>query len=220
MAERRSSLLGRIVTESRKLDRKPCVTASKPSSRSSFACVFSLSRATGARLNQYAPGGVVRPTGASEERLAIVVAEEPCQTMVLSSATRHHLEANRPDLALKLYRYVLAERFRTGSRRNTGFGEGGKSMILDDKLAAGDVIVLDGAIGSEIDRIGGKMDQAAWCGLANLTDPDTVRRVHESYLEAGADVITATALHMHQLIDNNEFYRLCPFQLLVSLRVV
>lgn len=64
-------------------------------------------------------------------------------------------------------------------------------MILDDKLAAGDVIVLDGAIGSEIDRIGGKMDEAAWCGLANLTDPDTVRRVHESYLEAGADVITA-----------------------------
>ena len=64
-------------------------------------------------------------------------------------------------------------------------------MILDDKLAAGDVIVLDGAIGSEIDRIGGKMDEAAWCGLANLTDPYTVRRVHESYLEAGADVITA-----------------------------
>lgn len=55
-------------------------------------------------------------------------------------------------------------------------------MILDDKLAAGEVIVLDGAIGSEIDRIGGKMDETAWCGLANWTDPDTVRRVHESYL--------------------------------------
>ena len=35
------------------------------------------------------------------------------------------------------------------------------------------------------------MDKAAWCGLANLTDPDTVRRVHESYLEAGAEVVTA-----------------------------
>ena len=64
-------------------------------------------------------------------------------------------------------------------------------MILDDKLAAGDIIVLDGAIGSEIDRLGGKMDAAAWCGVANWTHPDTVRRVHESYLEAGADVITA-----------------------------
>ena len=57
--------------------------------------------------------------------------------------------------------------------------------------------------GSEIDRIGGKMDDAAWCGLANLTDPGTVRRVHESYLEAGADVITATALKMHQPTDIN-----------------
>ena len=64
-------------------------------------------------------------------------------------------------------------------------------MILDDKLAAGDVIVLDGAVGSEIERRGGKMDAVAWCGVANVTHPDTVRRVHEAYLEAGAEVITA-----------------------------
>ena len=73
-------------------------------------------------------------------------------------------------------------------------------MILDEKITAGDVIVLDGAIGSEIDRLGGKMDAAAWCGMANRTHPDTVRGVHESYLEAGADVITtntfATCRHV------------------------
>ena len=62
-------------------------------------------------------------------------------------------------------------------------------MILDDKLAAGGVIVLDGATGTEIARLGGEMNAAAWCGAANLTHPDTVRRVHASYLEAGADVI-------------------------------
>ena len=62
-------------------------------------------------------------------------------------------------------------------------------MILDEKLAAGDVIVLDGATGTEIARLGGEMDAAAWCAVANRTHPDTVRRVHESYLEAGADVI-------------------------------
>ena len=62
-------------------------------------------------------------------------------------------------------------------------------MILDEKLAAGDVIVLDGATGTEIKRLGGEMNPAAWCAVANLTHPDTVRRVHESYLEAGADVI-------------------------------
>ena len=64
-------------------------------------------------------------------------------------------------------------------------------MVLDHKLATGDIVVLDGAIGSEIERLGGKMDLAAWCGVANVTHPDTVRRVHEAYLEAGADVITA-----------------------------
>ena len=73
-------------------------------------------------------------------------------------------------------------------------------MILDGKLDAGDVIVLDGAIGSEIERLGGKMDAAAWCGIANVTHPDTVRRVHESYLEAGTHVITtntfATCRHV------------------------
>ena len=62
-------------------------------------------------------------------------------------------------------------------------------MILDDKLAAGDVIVLDGATGTEIARLGGEMNDAAWCGVANKTHPGTVRRVHESYLQAGADVI-------------------------------
>ena len=62
-------------------------------------------------------------------------------------------------------------------------------MILDEKIAAGDVIVLDGGTGTEIARLGGAMDAAAWCAVANRTHPDTVRRVHESYLEAGADVI-------------------------------
>ena len=73
-------------------------------------------------------------------------------------------------------------------------------MILDEKLAAGDVIVLDGPTGTEIERLGARMNAAAWCGTANRTHPGTVRRVHESYLEAGADVITtntfATCRHV------------------------
>ena len=34
-------------------------------------------------------------------------------------------------------------------------------MILDEKLAAGDVIVLDGATGTEVARLGGEMNAAA-----------------------------------------------------------
>jgi|TARA_Y100000310_G_scaffold343729_1_gene452745 homocysteine S-methyltransferase len=64
-------------------------------------------------------------------------------------------------------------------------------MILDDKLSKHEIIVLDGAIGSEINRLGGAMDAAAWCGVANKTHPDVVRRVHEEYIRAGASVVTA-----------------------------
>ncbi|MBK36204.1 MAG: hypothetical protein CME26_11845 [Gemmatimonadetes bacterium] len=64
-------------------------------------------------------------------------------------------------------------------------------MILDQKLESGGLIVLDGAMGSEVARYGVPMDLAAWCGVANKTHPDTVRQVHEDYIRAGADVITA-----------------------------
>jgi methionine synthase I (cobalamin-dependent) len=64
-------------------------------------------------------------------------------------------------------------------------------MILKDKLESGAVIVLDGATGTEIARLGGAMHSAAWCAAANKTHPNTVRLVHEEYLRAGADVITA-----------------------------
>ena len=63
-------------------------------------------------------------------------------------------------------------------------------MILDDKLSKKEIIVLDGAIGSEIARLGGVMDSAAWCAVANKTHPEVVRRVHEEYIRAGADVVT------------------------------
>lgn len=64
-------------------------------------------------------------------------------------------------------------------------------MILDQKLEASDIVVLDGAMGSEVARYGAPMDSAAWCGVANKTHPDVVRQIHEDYIRAGADVITA-----------------------------
>ncbi len=64
-------------------------------------------------------------------------------------------------------------------------------MILDQKLDAGDIIVLDGAMGTEVARYGAGMDSAAWCGVANKSHPDVVRKVHEDYISTGADVITA-----------------------------
>ena len=73
-------------------------------------------------------------------------------------------------------------------------------MILDDKLNAGELIVLDGATGSEIPNFGGQLDPVSWCGAANKHYPQAVRQVHEAYLRAGSDIITtntfATCRHV------------------------
>jgi S-methylmethionine-dependent homocysteine/selenocysteine methylase len=56
--------------------------------------------------------------------------------------------------------------------------------------ADGEVVILDGAMGTELERRGVPMDADAWCGLANLTAIDTVRSIHDENIAAGADVIT------------------------------
>lgn len=56
--------------------------------------------------------------------------------------------------------------------------------------AAGAVVILDGAMGTELERRGVPMDAHAWCGLANLSAIDMVRSVHDENIAAGADVIT------------------------------
>lgn len=71
---------------------------------------------------------------------------------------------------------------------------------LLERLGSGEVLVLDGAVGTEIQRRGVPMDTRAWCGIANLSHPGVVAEVHAAYLEAGADLVTtntfATARHV------------------------
>jgi S-methylmethionine-dependent homocysteine/selenocysteine methylase len=64
-----------------------------------------------------------------------------------------------------------------------------RTDALADRLAAGEIVVLDGGIGTEIQALGAPMDGAVWSATANLDYPDVVRRVHEEYIRAGADVI-------------------------------
>jgi S-methylmethionine-dependent homocysteine/selenocysteine methylase len=68
------------------------------------------------------------------------------------------------------------------------------------RLAGGGTVLLDGATGTELQRRDVPMDDAAWCALAALTHPDTLRAVHEDYVRLGCDVITtntfASARHL------------------------
>jgi homocysteine S-methyltransferase len=58
-----------------------------------------------------------------------------------------------------------------------------------ETLDGGDVLLIDGGMGTELQRRGVPMDKVAWSGVAVLTDPDAVRETHEDYIRAGAKVI-------------------------------
>ena len=62
----------------------------------------------GTRLRQYVPGDAIWPKAPGETYS--VVADEACKTQSLAPNDRRWLEENRPDLALRLYRYLLAGR--------------------------------------------------------------------------------------------------------------
>ena len=62
---------------------------------------------------------------------------------------------------------------------------------LKTRIDQGDIIVLDGATGTELQRRGAPMDPAAWCGPATLENDHILTAIHRDYIEAGSDVVTA-----------------------------
>ena len=63
---------------------------------------------------------------------------------------------------------------------------------LEKQLAARRVLILDGALATELERRGHDLDHALWSARLLLEDPGALREVHLAYLRAGADCI-ATA---------------------------
>ena len=62
--------------------------------------------------------------------------------------------------------------------------------LINEKLDNGKLVILDGAMGSELEKSGAKMDKNLWCGTCSVEFPELVTKVHEDYIKAGADVIT------------------------------
>ena len=60
---------------------------------------------------------------------------------------------------------------------------------LQERIAQGEVIILDGATGTELERRGVPMHGEAWSAAALYTHPEVVRQAHEDYIRAGADII-------------------------------
>src|SRR2546423_6515453 len=70
---------------------------------------------------------------------------------------------------------------------------------LNAHLASGDVVVIDGATGTELEARGVPMDDAAWCGVANLEYAEVARDIHADYIRAGAGVVIANTFSTDRL---------------------
>ena len=70
---------------------------------------------------------------------------------------------------------------------------------LNARLASGDVVVIDGATGTELEARGVPMDDAAWCGVANLEYAEVAREIHADYIRAGARVVIANTFSTDRL---------------------
>jgi homocysteine S-methyltransferase len=61
---------------------------------------------------------------------------------------------------------------------------------LQARLDRGEVIILDGAIGTQLQAMGVPMNVTDWAAAGLVTHPYTVRHMHEAYIRAGVDIIT------------------------------
>ena len=57
-------------------------------------------------------------------------------------------------------------------------------QFIQENIEDGNILLLDGGTGSEIERQGVAMNDQSWCGVAHMEQPDIVRKVHASYIEA------------------------------------
>jgi homocysteine S-methyltransferase len=71
---------------------------------------------------------------------------------------------------------------------------------LQTRLENGEVILLDGGTGSELEKRGAAMDPEAWCGPATLASATILEDIHRDYLAAGADIITANTYASSRLM--------------------
>ncbi len=62
---------------------------------------------------------------------------------------------------------------------------------ISGRLVRGDLLIIDGGTGSQLQAEGVPMDHVVWSARANLDQVDVVQHVHEEYIRAGAEVIIA-----------------------------
>ena len=63
-------------------------------------------------------------------------------------------------------------------------------QTLEKRIGQGEVIILDGAVGTQLQEMGLPIYHTAWAATALQTHPSTVQLMHELYIKAGIDILT------------------------------
>jgi S-methylmethionine-dependent homocysteine/selenocysteine methylase len=62
---------------------------------------------------------------------------------------------------------------------------------LYNKIQSGKLTILDGGVGTELQKRGVAMAPGAWCGSVSLGNQALLEKIHLDYIHAGAEIITA-----------------------------
>ncbi len=85
-------------------------------------------------------------------------------------------------------------RAESAGRERAGAG------ALRERLRAGPPLLLDGALGTELERRGAPATLPLWSTHALLRDPELVLRVHADYVAAGAEALTANTFRTQRRV--------------------
>jgi homocysteine S-methyltransferase len=71
-------------------------------------------------------------------------------------------------------------------------------MSFRQRLASGPPLLLDGPTGTELERHGVDTSQPQWSAAALVNAPEVVRQIHDEYVAAGGEVLTANTFRTHE----------------------
>ena len=134
--------------------------------------------------------------------------------------------SNETDCESAIGSSTRSEPERTAPSRDSGCTQSGSEPTVRDdsgvwtvsdyrelhqRIEGGEVLLLDGAVGTELQALGVPIGVGAWAGTAQHTHPDTVRFMHERYIRAGVDIVTtntySTARHCLERIGLGDLTR-------------
>jgi len=72
------------------------------------------------------------------------------------------------------------------------------SVGFRERLRSGAPVLLDAAMGTELERRGLAGPAPLWSAAALLGDPDAVRQIHRHEVAAGAEILTANTFRVHR----------------------